>query len=323
LVDKLSPTDTLGIVAYAGTERVVLQPTAVENKSEILDALDGLTHGGSTNGEAGIKRAYALARSAFVEGGINRVVLCTDGDFNVGLTGDPLLNLIEEYRDQGVYLTTLGFGMGNYNDSTMEQLADRGNGNYAYIDSQNEALRVLGEKLVSTLSVIAKDVKLQVEFNPRAVTRYRLVGYENRVLENEDFIDDTVDAGEIGAGHRVTAFYELEWATDLPLAARSAAATLKIRYKEPDSTESTEHRFDYQSADHAPNFPSASPAFRFAAAVTEFAEILRQSPHSLGADFSQVLSIAEGALTDPSPIETEFLTLVSKASEISRRAGSR
>ena len=314
LVDQLSPKDTLGIVVYAGSEGVVLDPTPVEDKSVILDALDNLQAGGSTNGEGGIRLAYDLAESAFRDDGVNRVVLCTDGDFNVGLTGDALVSLIEDFRDRGIYLTNLGVGMDNYDDSTMEELADNGNGNYAYIDTQNEALRVLGENLVSTLQVVAKDTKIQVAFNPGAVERFRLIGYENRILEHDDFDDDAVDAGDIGAGHSVTALYELELADD----ASGQLAEVRVRYKEPSEDESTEHLWAIDASERLQSFDDGSESLRFGAAVAEFAEILRHSEHSEGHRFGEIREIADQAAPadSRSTSKTEFLTLVDDAAAL-------
>jgi Ca-activated chloride channel homolog len=314
LVKRLEPTDTLAIVTYAGGEKVLAPPTPVNNKSAILDAIDGLTASGSTNGEGGIRTAYALAEQAMLQDSINRVVLCTDGDFNVGATGAELIQLIEQERDKGVTLTTLGFGQGNYNDQDMEALADHGNGNYAYIDGPGEANRVLGEKLVSTLQVIAKDVKVQVEFRPELVTRYRLVGYENRVMSNDDFRNDAKDAGEIGAGHSVTAFYEVALSAAANAAGPngSTLATVRLRYKQPDGDAVTEFERPLLASGLAPTFDSAAPDFRFAAAVTEFSEILRHSKHSEGARFDDVL----GLVTATAGTETdrqELVSLVTKA----------
>ncbi len=312
LVSKLEPTDRLGIVVYAGREAVVLEPTAVENKSEILDAINAMQSGGSTNGHAGIQKAYELAESAFRSNGINRVVLCTDGDFNVGLTGDALISEIDDYRQRGVTLSVLGFG--DYaNDAQMEQLADHGNGNYALIDTQNEALRVLGENLVGTLQVIAKDVKIQVEFNKDVVQRYRLVGYENRKLNNEDFIDDTKDAGDLGAGHFVTSFYELE--RDLEQS-EGRMATVRLRYKEPTADTSQELTFDFDLASAWSSFEQAGPDFRFAAGVVEFAEILRGSKHSQGKRFDDILQIVSQTQGED-PLRSEFYGLVVKGSQLS------
>ena len=313
LVDQLRRNDTLGIVVYAGSDAVLLEPTPVLDKSMILDAIDSLTAGGSTAGAAGIKTAYELAESALMDDGVNRVVLCTDGDFNVGLTGDSLIAKIEEYREKGINLSIFGYGMGNYNDQDMEKLADKGNGNYAYIDSPNEALHVIGDKLVSTLQVIAKDVKIQIDFNAAMVAKYRLVGYENRVLDNEDFTDDTVDAGDIGSGHNVTAFYELEMQ---PGAQSGEVALVKVRYKKPEGSESTEVSQALSFEGFAGEFADGSADLRFAAAVAEFAEILRESEFSIDARFDDVHAIASGALGNEDPQKLEFLELVLKAQEL-------
>ncbi len=314
LVRKLQPTDTLGIVVYAGADAVLLEPTAVSDKAKILDAIEQLGAGGSTAGEAGIRRAYELAERAKRADGVNRVVLCTDGDFNVGATGDALISLIESFRDRGIFLTTLGFGMGNYQDNQLEQLADHGNGNYAYVDSPNEALRVLGENLVGTLQVVAKDVKVQVAFNAAAVTRYRLIGYENRILANEDFANDAVDSGDIGAGHYVTALYELELRegnTDANL------AEVRLRYKEPEGDTSTEFNRPFERGAVAASFDRASADLRYAAAVAEFAEILAKHPNSEGARFDEVSSIAQAASpAEPGADRAEFPQLVSKAKSL-------
>ncbi len=242
LTQTMRPDDTIGIVVYAGAEGVVLPPTPVAQRGTILNAIEGLSSGGSTHGEAGIRAAYDLAEAAYREGGINRVVLCSDGDFNVGLTGDALLALIERFRDRGITLSVFGFGSGNYNDRDMEQLADRGNGNYAYVDSPAEVERALVEGVSGTLQVIAKDVKVQVELNTDLIVRHRLIGYENRDIADDDFRDDAVDAGEIGAGHSVTAYIEVELAEGA-LAEAGDLATVRLRYKEPDAAP-----FDDESA---------------------------------------------------------------------------
>ncbi|MES1970994.1 MAG: VWA domain-containing protein [Pseudomonadota bacterium] len=248
LADQIGPQDKVGIVVYAGAAGVVLDPTS--DPAEIRDALDQLSAGGSTAGGEGLQRAYALARDNFIKGGINRVLLATDGDFNVGITDQKELEtLIERERDDGITLTALGFGQGNLNDAMMESIADRGNGNYAYIDSAMEAKKVLSEELSSTLFTIAKDVKIQVEFNPAYVSQYRLIGYENRALAEQDFDDDKVDAGDIGAGHQVTAIYEVVptgtrgWLSDrrytgnrrpAPGRQDGEMAFVRLRYKLPD-----------------------------------------------------------------------------------------
>lgn len=313
LLEHLQPTDRLGIVVYASDEGVLLESTPVSNKSAILDAIESLTAGGSTNGEGGIRTAYGMAEEAKRVGGINRVILCTDGDFNVGLTGDPLISLIEEYREKGVTLTGLGFGMGNYKDDFMEQLADKGNGNYAYIDGPQEAERVLGTKIMGTLQVIAKDVKLQLEFDSEVVQRYRLVGYENRLLAAEDFEDDTKDAGEIGSGHTVTAFYELKLADDPPADAK--VATMRVRYKQPDGSTSTETSRQLALAESRTTFEQASADFRFAAAVAEYAEILRHSKHSQGVRFEDVLGIVRHTAGDNAE-RLEFIELIERAQSL-------
>ena len=254
LVDVLAPRDRVAIVVYAGASGLVLPSTPGDQKEVIHRAIAQLEAGGSTNGAAGIRLAYQVARQNFIRGGVNRVVLATDGDFNVGVTSqDELVRLIEEERASGIFLSVLGVGTGNLKDSTMEKLADKGNGNYAYLDSLHEARKVLVREAGATLTTIAKDVKIQVEFNPKAVAAYRLIGYENRVLRNEDFNDDKKDAGEIGAGHSVTALYEIVPAgaeVDAPSVdplryqqstairraqpAASELATVKVRYKAPD-----------------------------------------------------------------------------------------
>ncbi|MCA9643130.1 MAG: DUF3520 domain-containing protein, partial [Myxococcales bacterium] len=312
LVKRLEPTDRLGIVVYAGDVRFEMQPTEVNDKSEILDQINRLQARGGTNGAAGIQTAYAMAESAFRANGVNRVVLCTDGDFNVGLTGDALISEIEEYRDKGVTLSVLGFGT-SANDAFMEQLADHGNGNYALIDNQNEATRVLGEDLVSTLQVIAKDVKIQVEFNQDTVQRYRLIGYENRVLNNSDFTNDSVDSGDLGAGHFVTSFYELE--RDLSLS-QGRMATVRLRYKEPEGDVSTELTFDFDLSAAANSFDEASSDFRFAAGVVEFAEILRGSKHSQGQRFDDILQIVSATQGEDN-LRKEFFGLVVQGSQLS------
>ena len=253
LVDRLGEKDRVAIVVYAGASGLVLPSTSADQKERILAALENLEAGGSTNGGSGIRLAYQTAVSHFISGGINRVILATDGDFNVGTTNQgDLTRLIEDNARSGVFLTVLGFGMGNYKDSTLEKLADMGNGNYAYIDNINEARKVLVDEINSTLITIAKDVKIQIEFNPLQVSAYRLIGYENRLLRQEDFNDDTKDAGEIGAGHTVTVFYEivpagrglsipgvdpLKYQTPMgttEVAQSGELLTLKLRYKQPD-----------------------------------------------------------------------------------------
>ena len=313
LLDQLRPTDTVGIVVYAGADGVVLEPTPASERDTITDALDQLESGGSTNGEAGIVRAYEMAQSARKEQGINRVMLATDGDFNVGKRGEELIDLIEEYRKKHISLTTLGYGSGNYNDGQMEQLANHGNGSYYYIDSQEEAERIFGPELAATLGTIASDVKIQVEFDKEAVERYRLVGYDNRALDNEDFEDDKKDAGEIGPGHTVTAYYEVVPAEQMPQ--EGQLAEVRLRYKDDYGEESKLVKRPVKTTDVISTLEETSADFRFGAAVAEYAEILRESKHSDGARFDRVISMAESA-TKERDRRSEFISLATKASEL-------
>jgi Ca-activated chloride channel family protein len=318
LVDSLRDDDHIGIVVYAGTEAILLEPTALRDRGAILQAIMGLGAGGSTNGAAGIRTAYDLAAQHFREGGINRVILCTDGDFNVGATGDELLALIRRQRERGITLTVLGFGRGNINDADMEQLADQGNGSYAYIDGRNEALRVLSRDLAGTLQVIAKDVKVQVAFNPAVVARYRLVGYENRVIADRDFSNDAVDAAEIGSGDFVTAFieYELVEGVDPAQDARQLAE-VRLRYKAPDGDESALRTHAFTLSDGTASFDGASEAFRFGAAVAEYAQILRRNERSHPERIARVRAIAQ-ATTGQSADRNELVELMGRAEQLLR-----
>ena len=330
LTHRLSETDRVAIVVYAGASGLVLPSTVCNNegKGTVLASLDRLGAGGSTNGGAGIELAYRVASENFIKGGTNRVILATDGDFNVGVTnrGD-LVRLIEEKAKSGVFLTVLGFGMGNLKDSNLEQLADKGNGNYAYIDTFDEARKVFVNQLAGTLVTIAKDVKIQVEFNPTQVSAYRLVGYENRILRKEDFNDDQKDAGDIGAGHTVTALYELvppgkkaevtsvdplkyQDQTKLTNAAQSGELmTVKLRYKAPDGDTST--LLEFPTKDRGARYAQASDDFKFAAAVASFAMLLRDSKYRGNASYGAVLELAEEAKgKDPNGYRSEFLQLV-------------
>ncbi|CAN5809551.1 hypothetical protein BH20VER1_BH20VER1_02190 [soil metagenome] len=334
LVEQLTAEDRVAIVVYAGASGLVLPPTRGDRKEEIVRALEALEAGGSTNGGAGIELAYRIATENFVAGGVNRVILATDGDFNVGVTSSgELVRLAEEKAKSGVFLTVLGVGDNNFKDATMEQLSGKANGNYAYLDSLTEARKVLVEQANGTLVTIAKDVKVQVEFNPARVASYRLIGYENRLLRKEDFNDDKVDAGEIGAGHTVTALYEVvpvgaaaDPAASVPpvdalkySAADRAVAngsgdllTVKLRHKKPDGdvSELTE-----RSLGEEPVQFSAAPAdFRFAAAVAEFGMILRGSPHKGNASIATALERAEEAKgPDEAGYRAGFLELVRQA----------
>ena len=341
LVDNLRDDDKVSIVVYAGASGVVLPPTAGSDKDAIMGALQRLRAGGSTNGGAGIQLAYKLARKSFVKGGINRVILATDGDFNVGATsrGD-LMRMIEEKRKSGVFLSVLGFGTGNVKDSTMEQIADKGNGNYAYIDSIHEAKKVLVEEAGATLVTIAKDVKIQVEFNPAEVASYRLIGYENRKLAHRDFNDDSKDAGEIGAGHSVTALYEivpagtkrvgkstdkLKYQEDggkLTTAAKSGELlTVKIRYKQPTGSKSKLLTFPVTGEDKS--LSATSKDYRFAAAVAQYGMLLRNSKHRADASYDDVIRLAKGSLgSDTHGHRRAFIDLVKKTKGLATKRGT-
>ena len=341
LVETLAAKDRVAIVVYAGSSGLVLPPTGGGERERILKALDDLEAGGSTNGAEGIQLAYRTARENFIKAGNNRVILCTDGDFNVGVTSQSdLVSLIEAERASGVFLSVLGFGTGNLKDSTMEKLADRGNGHYAYIDSLSEGRKVLVEQAGANLFTIAKDVKIQVEFNPSLVVGYRLVGYENRLLAKEDFNDDRKDAGEIGAGHSVTAFYELvpvgqplpdQISVD-PLKYQAAAQqaaisdellTVKLRYKAPDGDSSRLLEVPVRAGAEIA-FDKASQDFQFAAAVAAFGMKLRSSPHSGNISWEEIQKIARRSLSEDSgTYRAEFLTLVEKARQLDESGSSK
>ena len=332
LVRELKADDRVSMVVYAGASGVVLEPTAGDQVATITAALDGLTAGGSTNGGAGIRMAYALAQQAFIKDGINRVILATDGDFNVGTVDFEMLKqLVEERRAHGIGLTTLGFGTGNYNDHLMEQLADAGNGNYAYIDTLSEARKALVDEMSSTFMTIAKDVKIQVEFNPATVAEYRLIGYENRALARADFSNDKVDAGEIGAGHSVTAIYEialtgsagerLDGGRYQPEQRQSAnmseLALVKLRYKQPDGETSTLIERPVRKTDIVKDLAQASEPYRFAAAVAGLGQILRGGKYTGEFGYSEVLALARSARgDDPFGYRGEFLQLTNLASSL-------
>ncbi|HVC95674.1 MAG TPA: VWA domain-containing protein [Pirellulales bacterium] len=336
LVEQLREQDRVAIVVYAAASGLVLPSTSGFQKEKIAASLDALEAGGSTNGGDGIRLAYDTAQASFIKGGTNRVVLCTDGDFNVGTTSNAdLERLIEERAKGGVFLTVLGFGMGNHNDEMMEKLADKGNGNYGYVDGEREARKLLIEQAGGTLVTIAKDVKLQLEFNPLAVGAYRLIGYEDRMLRAEDFNDDKKDAGEIGAGHTVTALYELvppgepvetpeidELKYQRPAAPTEAAAegellTLKLRYKDPDGETSHEPLVvAARDAGHA--FARATADFKFASAVAGFGLLLRDSEFKGNLTYAAVLELAgEGLGPDPNGHRAAFVELVKKAKSLS------
>ncbi len=336
LVDQLRPQDRVAIVVYAGAAGLVLPSTPGNRRGKILEAVERLEAGGSTAGGAGIALAYDVARKRFIEGGNNRVILATDGDFNVGASSDgEMVRLIEEERDSGIFLTVLGFGTGNLKDSKMEQIADRGNGNFHYVDGLLEARKVLVEEMGGTLFTVAKDVKLQVEFNPARAAAYRLIGYENRLLADEDFNDDTKDAGELGAGHTVTALYEvvpaglpvprsvdpLRYESTAgpqppveapPVAFEDELLYVKVRYKDPNGSES--RLLAHAVADRS---RSPSRSFRFAAAVAGFGMLLRDSPHAGRFTPDDVISLAEGGRgDDPRGYRGEFIRLVEAARDL-------
>jgi Ca-activated chloride channel family protein len=352
LTQELGENDRVAIVVYASTEGLALESTRGDQQETILAALDRLSAGGSTAGGAGIQLAYKVAADNFIEGGTNRVILCTDGDFNVGVTDVEALKQLaaDKAKDTGVFLTVLGFGRGNLNDELMEAVADNGNGAYHYVDNRSEARKVLVEQMTGTLVTIAKDVKIQVEFNPTQVAAYRLIGYENRVLAAEDFNNDAKDAGEIGAGHTVTALYEIvpigeEVATTnvdelkyAPPAAKvelnqfdsevdeqkysadaeasSELLTLKIRYKQPDGDTST--KLEFPVADAGQSFSKASSDFQFASSVAGFGMLLRGSPYKGDATFAGMLEIAESSAgnEDPHGYRREFTQMIARAKQL-------
>jgi Ca-activated chloride channel family protein len=338
LVDQLRPNDKVAMVVYAGSAGLVLPSTSGNEKMKIKDAIDNLEAGGSTAGGAGIKLAYNIAKKNFIKDGNNRVILCTDGDFNVGISSeDELQQLIEIERQSGIFLSVLGFGTGNYQDSKMQLLADKGNGNHNYVDNLSEAKRIFVNEFGGTLFTIAKDVKLQIEFNPQKVQGYRLIGYENRLLNKEDFNDDKKDAGELGSGHTVTALYEL-----IPTGIKDSmlknvdalryqkvkpvsksdfddeVMNMKLRYKKPDGDKST--LIEHPLKDENISFSSTSDNFRFAIAVAEFGMLLRNSGYKGNAAFASVKQIAQSAIsTDKEGYKKEFIQLVEKAASLKEK----
>jgi Ca-activated chloride channel family protein len=335
LVNQLRPKDRVAIVVYAGNAGLVLPSTPGSDKGTILSAIQSLESGGSTAGGAGIKLAYEVAKQNFLDGGNNRVILATDGDFNVGASSDgELEQLIESKRRDRIFLTVLGFGTGNIKDSKMELLADKGNGNYAYVDSLAEARKVLVSEMGATLFTIAKDVKLQIEFNPTKVASYRLIGYENRLLRKEDFNNDAKDAGDIGAGHSVTALYELvppgadaaassvdplKYQTTHVTAASPELLTLKLRYKEPEGE--TSKLMTYTVNDSNAAVMAASDNLRFASAVAELGMLLRDSKHKGDATYDEVRQLAQKSLgRDYEGYRRDFLTMIGAAQNLASDA---
>lgn len=339
LAEQLRADDKVAIVVYAGNAGLVLPATSGANKIAIKEAIDQLQAGGSTAGGEGIQLAYKVARESFIKGGNNRIILATDGDFNVGVSSeDELVSLIEKERKSGIFLSVLGYGMGNYKDSKMQQLADKGNGNHSYIDNINEARKVLVSEFGSTLFTIAKDVKIQIEFNPAKVQAYRLIGYENRVLAAEDFNDDQKDAGELGSGHTVTALYEV-----IPAGVKSdfiakvddlkyqsvkntvpvtgsgnELMTIKLRYKKPDGDVSK--LIVHPVSDSHLALANTSDNFRFSAAVASFGMLLRNSEFKQNASFPQVISMAKSAKgADKNGYRQEFISLVQAAGSLTAK----
>jgi len=315
LVEQLRAGDSVGIVVYGSNARAVLDPTSGEDKGAILEAIYSLHSEGATNAEEGLLKGYQMALEGYNPDGINRVILCSDGVANIGRTGsDSILERIKGYVSEDVTLTTVGFGMGNYNDVLMEQLANNGDGFYAYVDTLREAQRLFVDNLTSTLQVIAKDAKVQVAFDPEVVARYRLVGFENRAIADDEFRDDTVDAGEIGAGHCATALYEIK----LHPKASGRIATVHLRWEDPDTHEVTEQSHDFGTVDLSGSFGSARPHFQMAVVVAEFAEILRESYWAQTSTLASVLEEAERVekLLPGDADVAEFVELVRQAQAI-------
>ena len=319
LAQQLRAEDRVAIVTYAGSAGLVLESTSGADKHKILGSLDQLQAGGSTAGGAGIELAYEVAQQNFLRNGNNRVILATDGDFNVGVSSlDDLQKLIEQKRKSGIHLSVLGVGDDNYHDANLELLADKGDGNYSYLDTLKEAEKVFKRELTGTLVTIAKDVKVQLEFDPKLVASYRQIGYENRALANEDFDDDTKDAGELGAGHSVTALYEIVPASN----ARGTIATVKLRYKEPNGT--TSRLIATTATDDGRTAFAASPDMQFAAAVAELGMLLRNSPHKGTASFAEALQLARAARgEDLDGLREEFLRLTESARNLTSQQVAR
>ena len=339
LTERLRPQDRITIISYASGEKLLLAATSGSEKTTILRVINGLHSAGATAGESAIQLAYQQAEKSYIPDGINRIILATDGDFNVGITDfNQLKGLVAEKRKSGISLTTLGFGQGNYNEQLMEQLADAGDGNYSYIDNQNEAKKVLQRQLSSTLATVVQDVKIQVEFNPARVKEYRLVGYENRLLKAEDFNNDRVDAGDIGAGHQVTAFYEIipvgqsGWLNDSRYQASNGKAQAKqgstaktdeyayinLRYKLPNAKHSKLLSHAVKAEPKA--LAQASADTRFAIAVAAYAQQLQGGQYNAAMDWAQIIDLAEQAkLSDPYGLRAEFIELAKIASSLSTR----
>ncbi len=315
LVDRLGPDDTVGIVVYSTDARLLLPVTSGSDRGTILNAIYSLRPEDTTNAEAGLRLGYSLAMQAFRSGTSNRVILCTDGVANVGQTGpDAILAEVHGYVSEGITLTAVGFGMGNYNDVLMERLADQGNGNYSYVDTIEEARRIFVDDLTSTLQVIALDAKIQVDFNPDTVSRYRLIGYENRAIADQDFRNDSVDAGEIGAGHSATALY----AVQLLPGAQGRIATVQLRWKDPDSRQVKEINGNFNTWDLAQRFEDTSPRYQLAVVVMQYAEVLRRSPWAYNVNLNQIAAYAtqvSRAMGENAEV-ADFAAVASRAAQI-------
>ncbi len=317
LVDRLDGRDTVAVVVYGTDARVVLDPTTADRKREILRAIDRLSPEGSTNAEAGLRLGYKLAMRAYKAGGNNRVILCSDGVANVGQTeADAILEEVAGYVKEGINLTTIGVGMGNFNDVLLEQLADNGDGNYAYVDTLDEARKVFVYDLTSTLQVIARDAKVQVDFNPDVVRSYRLLGYENRAVADQDFRDDSVDAGELGAGHSAAAVYMVTFNEG----AEGRIATVQLRWDDPEQGEVREMNGNFNTWDLAGRFEDASPRFQLVVTVAQFAEILRESPYVNDITLRDLARRAQRIANQIPEDEqvSEFADLVTRAARLSR-----
>lgn len=323
LISELRPTDEIGIVTFNTEGRVILNPTTNRDQRKINDAINSMVPGGSTNVQQGLDLGYNMAIDRVHPDRITRVMLLSDGVANTGQTrADAILRRVRYAVDEGVTLSTVGVGMGNFNDVLLERLANDGDGNYHYVDTTDEAYRIFGENLSSTLQVIARDAKIQVEFNPEVVREYRLIGYENRDVADRDFRNDSVDAGEIGPNHSVTAMYEVELYEDYIYEARDGrAAKVSIRYQDPDTNEVVELNSDFYADHFASNFDAASPRFRLSATVAEYAEILRNSYWARDGSLTQVLALAQNVRRDiPYDGDVgEFVNLVSKAETLWHR----
>jgi|GEM_PF-666601 len=320
LVDQLQEGDTVALATYAGRVSAVLEPTDIANRGAVHSAIMGLSSSGSTAMNSGIQLAYRMAQAAYVPNSENRVIVLSDGDANVGPSNhSDILNTIREYANNGITLSTIGFGMGNYQDTMMEQLANQGDGNYSYIDSYDEAKRVFGENLAGTLNVVARDVKLQVEFNPTAVSSYRLIGYENRDIADRDFRNDSVDAGEIGAGHTVTALY------DLVLTGNDAdeLATVRVRNKAPGpDSPAVEWLTTMPTSEMVSSFTQATPSMRIAFSAATFAELLRGSPYAAEVSWEDLISLTSQAQRDGIAADDELLSLQQRAASLSNPRGT-